>query len=105
MGGSKVVVIGQGYVGLPVAVRAAQVGHTVTGFDVSQERVDSLNAGISYVADISDQQLAEATQRGYRATTDSAELAGFDIAIVSVPTPLTDGAPDLSFIEAAAKDL
>ena len=99
--GDRVVVIGQGYVGLPVAVRAVQVGYTVVGFDVAQARVDQLAAGRSYVGDISDDELAAALAGGYRPSSDPADLAGFDVAVISVPTPLHDGLPDLSAIESA----
>ena len=95
------VVIGQGYVGLPVAVRAVQVGYTVVGFDVAQARIDQLAEGRSYVGDISDDELAVALAGGYRPSSDPADLAGFDVAVISVPTPLHDGLPDLSAIESA----
>ena len=99
--GDRVVVIGQGYVGLPVAVRAVQVGYTVVGFDVAQARIDQLAEGRSYVGDISDDELAVALAGGYRPSSDPADLAGFDVAVISVPTPLHDGLPDLSAIESA----
>ncbi len=103
----KVVVVGQGYVGLPVAMRAVEVGfNEVVGFELDADRVKRLNAGESFVEDVPSSTLLEARARGtYRATADLAELAGFDIAIISVPTPLLEGAPDLSYIEAAARDL
>ena len=92
---AKVVVVGQGYVGLPVAMRAVEVGFVVVGYDASDERVKSLQNGESYVGDVSDDELARALHSGYRATTDPADLAGFDVAVISVPTPLRDGLPDL----------
>ena len=102
---AKVVVVGQGYVGLPVAMRAVQVGFTVVGFEASPARVKSLAAGESYVGDINDDELAAALAAGYLPTDDPAHLAGFDVAIISVPTPLADGLPDLSYIEAAGREL
>ena len=102
---AKVVVVGQGYVGLPVAMRAVQVGFMVVGFEASPARVQSLEAGESYVGDVSDDELASALAKGYLPTSDPNDLAGFDIAVVSVPTPLADGLPDLSFIEAAGRSL
>ncbi len=102
---AKVVVVGQGYVGLPVAMRAVQVGFPVVGFEASPARVHSLAAGESYVGDVSDVELASALANGYLPTSDPADLAGFDIAVVSVPTPLAEGLPDLSFIEAAGRSL
>ena len=98
-----IAVIGQGYVGLPVAMRASQVGYRTVGFDVSERRVESLRSGISFVGDISDTELAEALARGYLPSNDPDDLAGFDVAVISVPTPLRDGSPDLAFIESAGR--
>ena len=99
---AKVAVIGQGYVGLPLAMRAAAVGYQVVGFEVALERVASLRAGRSHVGDVSDSELVEALARAYRPTADESDLDAFDVAVISVPTPLADGLPDLTFIEAAA---
>ena len=99
----KVVIVGQGYVGLPVAMRAAEVGHEVVGYDVDESRVKRLAAGESYVEDVPSEQLAATLRSGrYRPSADSTACAGFDVAVVSVPTPLREGNPDLSYIEAAA---
>jgi nucleotide sugar dehydrogenase len=102
---AKVVVIGQGYVGLPVAIRTSEVGFPVVGFEVSIERAAALSAGESYVGDVSDDELRRALADGYLPTTNSTDLAGFDVAVISVPTPLRDGDPDLSFIEQAGATL
>ncbi|MFI6083897.1 nucleotide sugar dehydrogenase [Streptomyces sp. NPDC051217] len=103
---SKVVVVGQGYVGLPLAVRAALAGHQVVGYDVDTDRVKRLMTGESYVEDIPGEQLTVLLDQGsYLPTTDPSDLDGFDIAVVTVPTPLRDGAPDLSYIESAAHTL
>ena len=99
---AKVAVIGQGYVGLPLAMRASKVGYRVVGFEVARERVASLRAGRSHVGDVGDSQLKAALARGYLPTEDENDLEAFDVAVISVPTPLTDGLPDLSFIESAA---
>ena len=99
----RVVVVGQGYVGLPVAVAAAESGFDVVGFDLDATKVARINAGSSPVEDISDERLAALLAAGnYRATTDPADLAGFAVAVVSVPTPLANSAPDLTYIEEAA---
>ncbi len=102
---AKVVVVGQGYVGLPVAMRATDVGFTVVGYDSSVERVKALGAGESYVGDVADVDLSAALAAGYRPTSAADDMAGFDVAVISVPTPLRDGLPDLSFIEQAGRDL
>jgi UDP-N-acetyl-D-mannosaminuronic acid dehydrogenase/UDP-N-acetyl-D-glucosamine dehydrogenase len=102
----RVVVIGQGYVGLPLAMRAVEVGFDVVGFDVSLERVDRLRAATTFVDDVGDDDLADALATGrYEPTADAAALADFDIAVIAVPTPLRDRAPDLGYIEAAARQL
>ena len=99
----RVVVVGQGYVGLPLAMRAVEVGHTVVGFEVEESRVKRLAAAESYVEDVSDAQLTAALASGrYAPTASEADLEGFDVAVITVPTPLKDGVPDLSHIEASA---
>jgi UDP-N-acetyl-D-glucosamine dehydrogenase len=102
-GPDRLVVVGQGYVGLPLALRAVEVGFEVVGFDVDTERVKRLAAGTSYVEDVSDERLRAALASGrYEATAEAGRLAGFDVAIIDVPTPLADGAPNLSHVEDAA---
>ncbi|WP_313356470.1 nucleotide sugar dehydrogenase [Microbacterium sp.] len=101
-----VVVVGQGYVGLPIAMRAVEVGYDVIGIDVDPKRVDALNRGESYVEDVAAADLAAAIASGrYRASTDYAAAAGFRTAVVTVPTPLRETLPDLSYIEDAARSL
>ena len=96
-------VVGQGYVGLPLAMRAVEVGHHVVGFEVDEARVKRLAAAESYVEDIADTELAAALASGrYSPTSSEDDLAGFDVAVITVPTPLTDGVPDLSYIETSA---
>jgi UDP-N-acetyl-D-glucosamine dehydrogenase len=104
---AKVVVVGQGYVGLPVAMRAIEVGFgEVLGFEVDEARARALNEGTSFVEDVPSAVLAAAVESGrYRATTDPAQLDAFDIAVISVPTPLHEGTPDLRHIEDAARTL
>jgi UDP-N-acetyl-D-glucosamine dehydrogenase len=101
--GARLAILGQGYVGLPLAMRAVEVGYDVVGFEVDERRVTRLAAGDSYVGDIPSSRLADALATGrYRPSSDAADLAGFDLAVISVPTPLRDGAPDLTYIEDAA---
>jgi UDP-N-acetyl-D-glucosamine dehydrogenase len=103
---SRVVVVGQGYVGLPLAVRAAEVGHTVVGVDVDARRIADLNSGKSFIEDISSERLGSVAANGnYRATNDYAKVGVFDVAVITVPTPLKDSLPDLSFVEAAARSI
>ncbi|EHR49858.1 nucleotide sugar dehydrogenase [Saccharomonospora marina XMU15] len=102
----RLVVVGQGFVGLPIAMRAVEVGFDVVGVDVDVVRVWSLRDGRSYVEDVTDDELKRALSSGrYRPTDDYADVEGFDAAIITVPTPLRDSSPDLSFIEAATSSI
>ncbi|WP_407841388.1 nucleotide sugar dehydrogenase [Streptomyces sp. DSM 116496] len=102
----QIVVAGQGYVGLPLAVRAAEVGHRVVGYDVDPHRVKQLAAGHSYVEDVPGSRLRAVLDSGaYAATADTSALAGFDVAVITVPTPLREGVPDLTYIESCARTL
>lgn len=104
--GRRLVVVGQGYVGLPLAMRAAEVGYQVVGYDINERRTKRLAAGESYVEDVPDAVVASAIDSGrYLPTSDASRCAGFDVAVMTVPTPLRDGVPDLSSIEAAARTL
>jgi UDP-N-acetyl-D-glucosamine dehydrogenase len=103
---AKLVVVGQGYVGLPLAMRAVGVGFLVVGLDTDNVRVWSLRDGLSYVDDVSDGQLRHALTSGRYLPTERYEDAeAFDAAIITVPTPLTDSVPDLGFVMAAVRGL
>ncbi|WP_433240069.1 nucleotide sugar dehydrogenase [Streptosporangium sp. CA-135522] len=102
----KLVVVGQGYVGLPLAMRAVNAGFDVVGIDLDEWRVKRLNAAESYVEDVGDEQLSAAHRSArYRASTDYADAAGFDVCVITVPTPLREGAPDLRYIGSAGESL
>ena len=95
--------MGQGYVGLPMALRAAETGMTVTGFDTNTSVTAALQAGESHIGDVGPDQLAAGLANGYRATSDPACLAEADVVLVCVPTPLgPGGGPDLGAVESAA---
>jgi UDP-N-acetyl-D-glucosamine dehydrogenase len=102
----KVAIIGQGYVGLTISVFAAE-HHTVVGFDVNQGVVDALNGGKSRIEGVASGDLAKWITVGkYQATTNAADIAGSDVVVIAVPTPLTkDRKPDLTFVEAACKTI
>ncbi|MFD3658180.1 nucleotide sugar dehydrogenase [Streptomyces sp. NPDC058620] len=103
---NRVVVVGQGYVGLSLAVQAAEAGHGVVGFDVDEQRVAQLVIGTSYVEDIPSPRLRTQLAAGaYRASSDPVDCAAFDIAVITVPTPLREGRPDLSHVVGAARML
>lgn len=102
----RLVVVGQGYVGLPVAMRAVAVGYDVVGVDLDTRRVQMLTQGESYVEDISGEELGAAIASGrYLPTSDYSDIGTFDIAVITVPTPLRESLPDLSYIESSAHSL
>jgi UDP-N-acetyl-D-glucosamine dehydrogenase len=103
-GDQRIAVIGLGYVGLPLALSFTEVGLSVTGVDVSPERVAELRAGRSPIDDIDDARLAAAIEAGFRIQPSAeATLAEADVVIVCVPTPITEAKdPDLGPVLAAA---
>ena len=98
-------VIGLGYVGLPLAIEAANSKLKVAGYDINESVVDSLNKSISHVEDISDKVLQDALSKDLLITSDSSVLGDSEYIVISVPTPLTDYQPDLSYVEAATKSI
>jgi UDP-N-acetyl-D-glucosamine dehydrogenase len=87
-------------------MRSVEVGLDVVGLDSDKRRVDLLASGESFVEDISNERLRAALDTGrYLPTTNPDDSAEFDVAVISVPTPLREGVPDLSFIEDAVRDL
>jgi UDP-N-acetyl-D-glucosamine dehydrogenase len=102
----KVSIIGQGYVGLTISVFAAD-HHKVVGFDKNQGVVNALNSGKSHIEGVDSADLAKHLASGsYKATTDASDIAGSDVVVIAVPTPLTkDRKPDLAFVEAACKSI
>jgi UDP-N-acetyl-D-glucosamine dehydrogenase len=101
----RLAIIGQGYVGLPLAISFSQKGITVVGFDIDQKRTNNLNSGISHIEDIDDGDLGKAiAEKKYSASSKESDIADCEVAIIAVPTPL-DGErnPDLSFVISASK--
>ena len=100
------VVIGLGYVGLPLAREAVRSGLRVAGLDRSDTVVDGLAAGHSHVDDLSDCDVAAMLSGGFRPTTDPGVIADARTVVICVPTPLTeDGGPDLGAVRAATADV
>lgn len=96
------VVIGQGYVGLPVSQNAVLSGLSVAGLELNERTVAQLNSGHSHIGDISDSDVQDMISKGYTATADLDILAEAETIVICVPTPLGDsGAPDLSAVESA----
>jgi len=95
-------VVGLGYVGLPLAVESSKQGLKVIGYDINSERVETINNGISPIEDISNDELSNALNN-LQSTSESELLSKCQNIVISVPTPLTDYQPDLSFVINAAK--
>jgi UDP-N-acetyl-D-glucosamine dehydrogenase len=100
-------VIGLGYVGLPLVVEMARAGYAAIGFDIDPRKVESINAGVSYIEDIPSAELAPLVKKGLvRATNDFAQLAEADGISICVPTPLRKTKdPDISYILAAVEQI
>ncbi len=103
----RVGIIGCGYVGLPLALRFAEAGHRVTGFDTDPEKVSKLNAGKSYIEHISQTKIQQfVNSKHFSATTNFSKLKEVDAILICVPTPLDDRRePDLSYVEMTARSI
>ena len=103
----KIAVVGQGYVGLPLAIAAANASFRVIGLDNNGNKVANLNNFISDIEGISSDELKKITSKGnYHATDDFSELAGAEIILICVPTPLgNNGKPDLKFLIEATTEV
>jgi UDP-N-acetyl-D-glucosamine dehydrogenase len=99
-------IFGLGYVGLPLLLRFAEVGIRVIGFDVDQQKVDSLNRGQSYFQHIDSKHVASAAASGCQFTIDPSKVSEIDVAILCVPTPLTrHREPDLSYVRGTLESI
>jgi UDP-N-acetyl-D-glucosamine dehydrogenase len=98
-----VAVVGLGYVGLPLLVAAGAEGFTVMGLDVDPTKIRSLRRGTSYIADVSDEEIAGLPRAQF--ATDPLTLVAADVIVIAVPTPLRDGGPDLSMVRSAAESI
>jgi UDP-N-acetyl-D-glucosamine dehydrogenase len=104
---AKIVILGLGYVGLPLSVEFARAGFPVIGYDHDRQRVGLLERRRSYIDDIPDAAVAEVIEAGrFQPTTDPDAIAGCDVAIICVPTPFTKAKqPDLTYVLQAAGDV
>ncbi len=101
----KVVIIGQGYVGLNLSIMASK-NHSVVGFDVNESLVSNLNSAKSHIEGITAEDMRGAISRGYRASSNPSELIDAEVVVISVPTPLNNNRePDMSFIESACMNI
>ncbi len=103
----RVGIIGQGYVGLPLALLFARKGISAVGFDLDEAKVAALNAGKSFIRYIADDTISDLISQGlYRASSNFDEFADVDALIICVPTPLNKYAqPDISFIQSAGREI
>lgn len=101
----KVSVVGQGYVGLNIAIAAAKVGHFVNGIDISKNLIDNLTNGVNHVPGIESNTILHLIKsKNYKPTTDSKVISNSDIIVIAVPTPLnSERKPDLSYVNSACE--
>jgi len=103
---ARIGIIGMGYVGLPLALLFSQERFRVTGFDIAQDKVSTLNAGSSYILRILPSAIQQAQQAGFRATSDYSLIGGMDAVIICVPTPLNEHhEPDLSHVTGTVESI
>lgn len=104
---AKLAIVGLGYVGLPLAVEFAEAGFEVLGVDVDSDKVARINAGASYIADVTDERLRAPVASGALRATDSfQEASNVDAIIICVPTPLRKTRdPDMSYIVQATQSI
>jgi UDP-N-acetyl-D-glucosamine dehydrogenase len=101
---ARIGVIGMGYVGLPLALLFSEQRFSVTGFDIDPAKVAKLNDGASYIFRIPATEIQSARERGFRATSNYADITEMDVVAICVPTPLSEfHEPDLSYIQQTAK--
>jgi len=100
-------IVGLGYVGLPLAVEFAKSGFRTVGFDVQQDKVDQVNGGRNYIADVQDSELESLVACGVlKATTDFSQLKDVDFVAICVPTPLdAHQQPDISYVKSSAETI
>lgn len=103
---ARVAIIGLGYVGLPLALLYSESGFKVTGFDIDQRKVSTLNSGGSYIFRITAPEIQEARKQGFAATADYSQLETMDAIIICVPTPLDEyHEPDMSYITGTTESI
>jgi len=103
---ARIGIVGMGYVGLPLALLFSGERFQVTGFDIAADKVETLNAGGSYIVRILPAEIQEAQKAGFRATSDYAEIAQMDAVIICVPTPLNEyHEPDLSYVTGTVRSI
>ncbi|WP_257301050.1 nucleotide sugar dehydrogenase [Haloarchaeobius sp. FL176] len=100
---TKVGVVGLGYVGLPLSLSFVEAGFQVRGFDIDDYRVGDLQAGTSYIDDVTDERLSAALESGFEPSTEQPIVDNCDVYILAVPTGMRADEPDMSAVKAAAR--
>lgn len=103
----QISVIGQGYVGLPIAMAACEAGYQVVGIDTDRKKIDQLQSGISGLEDVSNQLVSKYLKSGsYQPTTEFEAASNSKVILICVPTPLdTENLPDLSYVKSATNEI
>ena len=103
----KISIVGQGYVGLPLAIAAASAGHNVTGIDLNPALIEKLQSGLSPIGDLMNDEIAQALASGnYSPTSRFDSISQSEIVLICVPTPLNDSRePDYQFVVSAASSI
>ena len=103
---ARIGIVGMGYVGLPLALLFTEERFRVTGFDIDQKKVATLNQGGSYIVRILSSEIERARQGGFEATSDYSKIASMDVVIICVPTPLNAyHEPDLSYVSGTVQSI
>src|SRR6185312_1549131 len=103
---ARIGIVGMGYVGLPLALLFSGERFRVTGFDIAQDKVATLNAGGSYIVRILPEAIREAQKAGFCATSDFSAIAEMDAVVICVPTPLDEHhEPDLSYVRKTVESI
>jgi len=103
----QISVIGQGYVGLPIAMAACEAGYKVIGIDTDRKKIDHLQSGISGLEDVSNQSVSKYLNSGkFEPTTEFEEISNSKVILICVPTPLdSNNLPDLSYVKSATTEI
>ena len=103
---ARIGIVGMGYVGLPLALLFSGEGFRVTGFDIEERKVGTLNGGASYIVRILPAAIQDAQKSGFHATSDYSEIVKMDAIIICVPTPLNEyHEPDLSYVTGTVESI
>ena len=102
----KIGIVGMGYVGLPLALTFVEKGFMVTGIDIDEKKIKSLENGVSFINHIPSSRIKDALVKDFTLAADFSVTKTLDVIIICVPTPLNDyKEPDLSYVESSVSEL